>query len=256
MTKGDNSKPCLFFIHGMWSYANVWRHIAPALAAHGYTTHCAKLPGHDGEPGDLTTLGLKDYVDALESQAKAYDNLILVGHSMGALLAQQLATRLQPKALVLISTAPSAKIFALSWSAFRTMWPVVRRWRFWRQATLLPAGAAAYGIGNTMSIEESNAEYLLLQPDSGRVAFELSFPWADEEKAAAVDYAKLEMPVLLICGDKDRLTMPAVTRATAQRIGAQAETHWMHGFGHWTIGLQGAGAVAEKITTFLGKHNL
>ncbi|MBU6207536.1 MAG: alpha/beta hydrolase [Alphaproteobacteria bacterium] len=246
-----SARPTLFFIHGMWSYAAVWDRMRTALEAQGFTTHAATLPGHDGMAGDLTRLGLADYGDALETQAKAHSNLVIIGHSMGGLLAQQLAARVQPRALVLLSTAPSAKIFSAYPSALRTMWPVIGQWGYWHRATMISMHAADYGISNGVSQAESVTEYRKLQPDSGRVAFEIGLPFLDRNRAAAVDYARLTMPTLLLCGENDRICCPPVSRATAKRIPGPVTLAMLPDFGHWIIGERGSPLVAARIAEFL-----
>ncbi|MGZ7196726.1 alpha/beta hydrolase, partial [Streptococcus pyogenes] len=78
----------------------------------GYTCFAPSLPGHDAVPDQpllVARQGLADYRADLEAQiaAQGFDRPpVLIGHSMGGLLAQQLAARIQPTALVLLTPAP------------------------------------------------------------------------------------------------------------------------------------------------------
>src|SRR3546814_14642170 len=99
-------------MHGMWGTAASWKRVAGSLAGRGYDGFVPSLLAHDDstdQPLKVRSLGLRDYVVALEQQIAAHRFVrppILIGHSMGALLAQQLATRIQPLAMVLLTPAP------------------------------------------------------------------------------------------------------------------------------------------------------
>lgn len=246
------TKLALFFIHGMWSYSAVWDRMRSLLEAEGFATHAGKLPGHEGEPGDLTRVGLVDYVAALETQvARLPETPVIIGHSMGALLAQLLAVKVKPRALILLSTAPSSGILALAPSAMRTTWPIMRNWGYWRQATHLPREAALYGIYNNVQVVEAEDEVSKLVPDSGRALFQIAMPFLDSSKGSFVDYGRLNMPSLVVCGIDDRVTPISVSRATARKLSGPVTYHELDGFGHWIVGEQGSPRVAREISKFL-----
>ncbi len=245
------AKPNLFFIHGMWSFAAVWETIRAELEAQGFATHAATLPGHDAVPGDLSTLGLADYVAALEAQAVALpEPPVIIGHSMGGLLAQLLATRLPHRGLVLLSTAPSAGILALHGSAIKTTWPVMKKWGYWHKPSAMTREAALYGIFNGVPDDEAEAAIAQLRPDSGRVMFQIGLPFLDKTKASVVDYKKLTAPTLIVCGTADRITPIAISRATARRVSGPVQYKEMDGFGHWLLGEQARPRVVKEISSF------
>jgi pimeloyl-ACP methyl ester carboxylesterase len=251
------AKPPLFFIHGMWSRAQVWDKFRIHFEALGYECHAPALPGHDVSPADpvpalLANATLQDYVAALEIEIKKCEPPpVIIGHSMGGLLAQLLAVRVQPAALVLLSTGPSSAIFAFGWSPLRTLWPIARHWGYWHRATLLEPAACRYGIFNTVPADEAEAEIKALVHDSGRVLFQMSMPWLDKSRGSFVDYAKLTMPSLLICGEADRIIPISVSRATARKLPGKTTWRELEGFGHWIIGQQGAPLVMQQIEALI-----
>ena len=255
------TKPPLFFIHGMWSRPAVWDKFRAHFEPLGYECHAPALPGHDVSPADpapalLAAASLKDYVDALEEAANACAAPpVIIGHSMGGLLAQLLAARVTHKGLVLLSTAPSSSVFALAFEPLRTLWPILKQWGYWTRATSLPPAAALYGIFNGVPHDEAEAEIKALVHDSGRVLFQLSTPWFDRERGGFVDYAKLGQPALLVCGDLDRVTPLDISKATARKLGGRVSFHTMDGYGHWIIGRQGTPVLVEKIDAFLATLN-
>lgn len=87
-------------VHGFTDDAQTWWRVAPALAARGYTVTAPDLRGH-GESPYTESYSLaemaQDLTDSLPS-----DLDLLVGHSLGALLAPEVATSRTVRRLVLV----------------------------------------------------------------------------------------------------------------------------------------------------------
>ena len=233
------STPSLYFIHGMWSTPAVWAGLRARFEAAGYVTHAACLPYHDRDPAlppppELGRMSVQDYIDHLVADiARLPEVPIIIGHSLGGFLAQAVAARVQPPALVLLSPAPSAKTGVLAPSSLRAMWGVIRHWGWWKRPTLLDDAGARYGVYNGVPTDVADAEIKALVWDSGRVLFELSLPGLAKAPAATIDFARLTMPVLIIVGAQDQITTAAVARATARAIGANVDYHELPDTGHW-----------------------
>ena len=102
-------KAPILLIHG--AFCGPWslEGLQKKFEAAGYVCKAPALRFHDEArpPAALGTTGLADYTADLEEEIRALgDAPILVGHSMGGLLAQQLAARTKVAALILL--APSA----------------------------------------------------------------------------------------------------------------------------------------------------
>ncbi|HEX4636380.1 MAG TPA: alpha/beta fold hydrolase [Rhizomicrobium sp.] len=102
-------KAPVLMIHG--AFCGPWslEGLQQKFEAAGYQVTAPWLRFHDQTPppAALGTTGLADYAADLEEEIKALgEPPILVGHSMGGLLALQLAGRMQVAALILL--APSA----------------------------------------------------------------------------------------------------------------------------------------------------
>lgn len=256
------SKPPLVFLHGMWSRPRVWDRFKARFEAAGYQTLAPVLPGHDVEPDapvppGLAGYAMADYVAAIEAAcAPLTQKPVLIGHSLGGLLAQLVGVRIKPKALVLLSPGPSSGILAFSPSSIKSVWPIISRWGYWKQPTLPTREAALYGVFNGVEPDEAEAEIKALVHDSGRVMFQIGMPFLDSSGGTRVDYPRLGCPALIVIGTEDRITPLSVARATARLLPGRVTYREMDGFGHWIIGRQGWPIVADHIAAFLDAHQL
>jgi pimeloyl-ACP methyl ester carboxylesterase len=92
------ASPVFLLIHGLGDEADTWRHIFPALAAHGRVI-ALDLPGF-GRSDKLKTAYTIHYycrvVLALMDQLQL-EGVTLAGHSLGAVIAHQLALENPPR---------------------------------------------------------------------------------------------------------------------------------------------------------------
>ena len=125
----SNSRPPVLLIHGMWSDGNTLQALRDAFVAQGYQVEAITLPFHrtlaEHTTASLASLArarLQDYVAFLVEHVQKMDAApIVVGHSLGGLLAQLLAARVPCERLILLSSAAPAGINGLGWSVFRTL---------------------------------------------------------------------------------------------------------------------------------------
>ena len=165
------TKPPLLLIHGMWAKPRLWQHMLTTFEGAGYDVLNPPLPFHDIEPEappptGLGACSLNDYVTFLVEQAsKCETTPIIIGHSMGGLIAQLVATRINPPALILLSPAPAAGLFGAYPSVLRTMGALTLNWGYWKSPTLLSERAARYGIFNNVGPSETEEEIAALVHD-------------------------------------------------------------------------------------------
>lgn len=254
------SLPPILMIHGMWSRPSTFTQLRAELEPAGIRSAAVTLPHHDVPPGApapaaLATTRLADYVAALERDAAALgEPCVVLGHSMGGLLAQILSVRIQPKGLILLSTAPSAQAGAFSAPAARTMWGVTGKWGWWREATLLDEEHARFGVYNGVPEAETRPALAELTWDSGPVLAQLAAPFLDPDKGSKVDYSRLTMPTLMITGLDDRIVPAATSRKTARHLSAAGARvdyeEWPH-VGHWLFHDAVRPRVAAAISRFM-----
>lgn len=234
--------PPILMIHGMWSRPSIFAALRGELEAVGVSSVAVTLPLHDAPPGSpapagIGNLGIGDYVDAVERAAQAIgEPPLLLGHSMGGLLAQKLAARIAHRGLILLATAPSRQAAAFTPAAARTLAGVTTRWGWWQEPTLIGADAARRGIFNGVPEVETRAALAELTFDSGRALRQIILPWGDADRPTQVHYARLGQPALLLVGRDDRIVPPAVSRNTARLLaaaGARVDYEEWPATGHW-----------------------
>jgi pimeloyl-ACP methyl ester carboxylesterase len=80
----------IILIPGLWLTARSWDDVVPLLEQAGHTTHPLTLPGMESVDTDRASATRQQHVDAVVSAIDAVDadeKLLLVGHSMGGVLA-------------------------------------------------------------------------------------------------------------------------------------------------------------------------
>lgn len=224
----------------MWNSPRCWNNSLPWFESKGYTVHAPTLPYHDVAPDDpvpddLAKLRLQDYCEALIAEAKKLDAPpVIIGHSMGGLLAQLVAVGTLHQGLVLLSPAQAGNLHLLpSVSAVKTLWPIIRRWGFWSRATRLPREQALWGIFNDMPEDVAQEEIDRLISDSGRALYQIALPWLDPSHGSWVDYSRLSHSALVVVGTNDRITPIEVARATTRKLPKDSSYREIDGAGHW-----------------------
>jgi pimeloyl-ACP methyl ester carboxylesterase len=226
-------------IHGMWSTGETLRPVRGQLEALGYQCWAPTLPHHEngGDAQAVGTMSRRNYISFLE-QFIVEQNFatppLLVGHSLGGLLAQLLATRIPTAGLALLAPGvPPGGIPAFSLSQLRFFFPVTSR-PFWWKRSHRPASfkGANTALFNNLAPARQRELFDSLVPESGRVLFELSFPQLDRTKAGAHDYSKVQVPLIILHGTKDGVVPVRGSRKLRSKY-PQATLHEYHGAGHW-----------------------
>ena len=206
----------VLLLHGIGGGKAIWRHTLPALAAAGFRAVAMDLPGYGGAPGvpslDAMTQAVADTVALIGAR-----RTVLLGHSMGGMVAQALVAR-QPdiaQGLVLACTSAS---FGKSDGAWQAQFVADRLAPL--DAGMGMAGMAARLVPAMVSPQAS--------ADAVReaVAIMSAVPEATYRAAlyaiAAFDcraaLARIRMPTLLLAAENDRTAPPDVMQRMAARI--------------------------------------
>lgn len=249
--------PPLLMIHGMWGRPETFARLRPELAAAGIASVAPALPCHDIPPGSpappaLGRIRLEDYVTALAAEVAALGEApVILGHSLGGLLAQLVAARTGAAGLILLAPAPSAQTLRPSLAQAATLRRVTLGWGWWRRPTLIDAEAARFGVFNGVPEAEAAEGVGLLTWDSGPVLAQLAFPFLDPQRGSRVAYERLCMPALVLFGARDRIATAATARETARRLTGRVDYLAWADCGHWFFHDAIRPRLAEAIGRFM-----
>ena len=222
MPASPSSLPAVVFIHGIGGSARVWAPQMESFAAAGFTPVALDLPGYGGRPAvaAMDFEGLAADVEAAIDQ-RDFRKPILVGHSMGGMIAQT-ALRRRPDgyaAAVLACTSPA---FGSADGAFQAKFVADRLGPLdagKTMADLAPkmvdrmVGPAAESAGCAHAVEVMSA----VPADTYRAAVRCLVGF--DERA---HLAKIGVPVLCLAGEKDPNAPAAgVERMTGKIPGAR-----------------------------------
>ena len=239
----------VFMIHGMWGTGEQWSNYRAFFEGKGYEVVTPTLRHHvQGQKPDpaLSTMSLDDYTADLEQQITALPRKpIIMGHSMGGLLAQKLCARGLGKAGIFLTPAAPRGIIALTPSVIKSFHRIMLTWGFWRKPTFPTFEEAWYSVYNLLPEAEARTEYGRLTHESGRATFEIGFALLDGSRAADVDASKVQCPVLVTGSSKDRITPSSVIRKIAAKYKRNADYKEFPEHAHWVLGGPAWEEVAE-----------
>jgi pimeloyl-ACP methyl ester carboxylesterase len=228
-------KPPLLFIHGAFTRAKRWDPWLDYFRAAGFTCLAPSLPAHD--PPDMAVLArltFRDYVDAMiAAHATLPAPPVIIGSSMGGLIAQHVAAETKSAGLVLISSAPpwrgGGKIAALQYALEYTI-PVAAG-----RALRGNKAAARKLVLHDLTPEEQDFFLAIFADESGKAYRTMVTGSAPMTRGA------VKCPVLVISASGDRLFKPSVAEKIAAFYGAR---HLVFPGGHTLA----AGALLKPIS--------
>jgi pimeloyl-ACP methyl ester carboxylesterase len=220
----------LLFLHGIGGGHHAWDGQLPYFSARGYAAHAWDQPGYGHsaavEPYDLeqVVLALKRLVDALGGEP-----VVLVGHSMGGLIAQEAYARFPEmvKALALCFTSAAF----VGNSDFAREFVAARIGPLDEGKSMADIAAA---LMPTMRGSKSNPAGLALAQrmmsaipaETYRKAVHLLTTFDRREQLP-----RIAVPTLLIAGSDDRTAPPALMERMSQKIPG-ADYVLLEGCGH------------------------
>jgi pimeloyl-ACP methyl ester carboxylesterase len=210
-------------IHGSFGRGEQWAPARTVFEERGYTVHAPTLRHHEPPSHEaaikVASVSLRDYTDDLVTFVNSLDSPpLLVGHSMGGLLAQLVAARTRRAGLVAACPAPAAGVYGATPTSLRLFLPHLVRPRPWAKPWRPPTFEQfRRWIANTQTEDIAREIYDGLVCESGRYVWELLLSPLKLSKATAVDFAAVTAPVLVIGGECDRIVPATVVRQTAAR---------------------------------------
>ncbi len=220
----------VILIHG--AFAGPWcmDKFAGYFRDRGWTCHVPALRYHDRDPQAepdpaLAGTSVEDYTMDLENFIEELETPpVIVGHAIGAVIAQKLAARRLASAIVLINSNAPWGILPSTDSERAVARGLMEAGAFWKEPMRVDFDLIATYAFNKLDPATQRAVYDRLGPESGKVMFEMFFWMFDDRRATKVDFAEVKCPVLVVSGAEDR-AVPAVT-------GRRIADHYEHATYH------------------------
>ena len=279
-----SSRPCIMLVHGAQGDHRAWEKQLAWFAHHGIAAYAPDLPGHGQSGGaplesiELIGQWLNKLLDQIlpvgadETKAKPETtalqdgrakhallvvadgdtpcSTVLVGHSMGSLVALECAAHRTNRisGLVLVGTAFPMRVSPALLEQTRTDEPAaisqIAQWSY------SPDSSDATEAARSVRRERlATAQQFMLSQAQGVLYSDLN---ACNSYQRGIEAAgAISCPSLVIAGGKDQMTAPKFAVGLQQAL--NAELHSLDGAGHAMMDEQGA-TLCQVIEQFLSKH--
>lgn len=220
-SKGTISNPKeVVFIHGMFMTADNWSEWQKYFVKHGYQTSAPAWPLHDksvkemrdpknGEAlAQLTLTEVVNHYRTILREKKIKP--ILIGHSMGGLVAQILLSENLASAAVVLDSAPPRWTFVISPTFLSSNWKILSPF------SGNPIVQTQESFGKTFCNMQSEAEQKRIfetyaVPESKKVGR------GPLTKEGALNYETARGPLLLVAGSEDNIIPAKLTYANFEK---------------------------------------
>jgi len=240
----------VIMVHGAFCGGWAFDAFRAPFEAAGHRCVTPDLPGH-GPGEDVTGKTLNDYAQAITNLIAGCETPpVLVGHSLGGLVAQMAAARTRVQSLVLLAPSSPWGVSTGSMEEAATAIGLMGLGAYWTQAVAPDTGlATAFSLDR---LDKTDREAVLKRfvPESGRALWETFNWWLDPFMGASVPFGAIKAPVLAAAGGKDRVHPPSSVRQIAERLNADFRTY--PDMSHWMIGEPGYDDVAQDCVDWIG----
>ena len=233
------SETTILLIHGFGSNNRVWDAYKNFFSKKNFCVIAPNLRHHAPEDNldGLEKVSLSDYLVDLEALIKDLQfRPIIIGYSMGGLLALKLMEKGYGKLGICLAPAAPRGINAFSFSVLRLFLRNLLIWKFWKKVHKPRFSSARFGALGHLPLEKAKEIFeLTSSAESGRVGAEIGFPIFDVRRVSSVDEKKIKCPVLVVGARLDRVTPIHIARSVAQKISHVSDYIEYPHFGHWLM---------------------
>jgi pimeloyl-ACP methyl ester carboxylesterase len=262
------TKPTIVLIHGLWLTPRSWEGWIDRYQKAGYKVIAPSWPGLEGEveairkdPSALKGLKLKTVVDHYDRIIRKLDTQpIIMGHSFGGLIVQQLIDRGLGAAGVLVDSAQPAGIPVLPLVTIRATLPILGNPFSFNATTSLSPKQFNFAFTNELNEVESKKVYDRYQiPAANRILWDAALALLNPNGSSKVNFRNANRaPLLFIAGGNDHLAPKAINKANLKKYvqGSNAVTDYREfpNRTHHTVGQKGWEEVADFAIQWAAEH--
>jgi pimeloyl-ACP methyl ester carboxylesterase len=215
----DPQLPCVVLIHGAQHDHSVWILQSRYLAHHGHAVLALDLPGHgrsDGPPPVTVEASAERIASALAPLASP--RLLLAGHSMGSLIALEVARRLPARVagVALVATAAPMRVADTLLAATRddpaAAMDMINVWS--HSPGLAPFAARPGNPAPGFNVVWQNLRLMQRIADThGADVLPTDFAACNAYQGALDAARALQCPALFVLGERDQMTPPKAAQS-------------------------------------------
>jgi len=201
-------KKTIIFVHGMFQNPKSWEGWINFFESKGYNCIAPAWPFHDGEPATLRNhipeqlgdLELDDIITPIETEILKLDEKpIVIGHSVGGLIAQLLLARgVVSSAVAICSVAPN-KMITFDWSFFKNAATIANPLKG-NEPIPMDLETFKGAFANTLSDAQAQTEFERTATPDSRNVFRTCMT-----DSADIDVELPHAPLLLISASEDMI---------------------------------------------------
>lgn len=249
----------IIFVHGMFQNPKSWEKWIGRFSSAGHNCVAPAWPLHEGEPRSLRDnvpeglgdLSLGDVIASIEQVVRGYDKPVLIGHSVGGLIAQVLLARgLLSAAVAIDSVAPNAMI-DLDWGFLKNS-AIIANPLMGNAPILMDAKTFHGAFANTLSEDAAASEFEATATHDSRNVLR-GCMGADGK----VDVDAPHAPLLLIGGEEDQIIPAHLTEKNFKAYsdaGSVTEFAPFAGRSHYICNEPGWEEVANQALAFVERN--
>ncbi len=215
----DPALPCIVFIHGAQHDHSVWILQSRFLAHHGCAVLALDLPGHGrSDPPAFNTVEAIAARIAAALEPLASPRLLLVGHSMGSLIALEVARRLPARVagVALAATAAPMRVSDALLAATRddpaAAMDMINVWS--HSPATAPFAVRPGNPGPGFNVVWQNLRLMQrIAALNGPQVLPTDFAACNAYDGALAAARDLQCPALFILGERDQMTPPKAAKA-------------------------------------------
>ena len=245
----------VLMIHGAFCGGWAFDAFRRPFEAAGHACYAPDLRGHgaDDPASTVTGVSMGDFAKDVAAHIQSMPSPpVLIGHSLGGLVAQMAAARTPVRALILLAPSAPWGVAGGSLEEAASAVSLYALGPFWAQAIDPDYGLAARYSLDRMDKAARKAVFDRMKPESGRAMWETLNWWLDPFMTTSVARERIKAPVLALSGERDLIHPPVTVRQTAERLGGQARM--MPGMSHWLLSEPGWEAAAAACLDWMSSE--
>ncbi|HEY3405911.1 MAG TPA: alpha/beta hydrolase [Ohtaekwangia sp.] len=247
------------FVTGAFVSHRGWDEWKKYFESKGYKTLAPSHPNKDAPPATLrhrhpdaaiASNRLAGIVEHYTNIIKALpEKPIVIGHSLGGLITQILVNRDLAAAGIAIHSVPPRGVFPYEFSFLKAGWRALGIFTSVKKSYLMSFKTWQYAFTNGMTLEDQQKAYEVSTIPESKLAARDGLT-----KAAAVDFKKSHVPLLLISGSEDNIIPASLNLRNFKAYKTPdsiTELKEVRGNNHYVVNLPNWKETADSILTWI-----